>query len=256
LSLQRCEGKNLESVLEEVRNRFGDTATIVEANRLRAGGVGGFFARERFEVVVDVDDDDAAPAATELPAEYGVEATEDFCERLLTMADDVSDLEQTPPISTEQPEFSAILDSITRHMDRDPAARPSPDPAPVAAAVPAPAYAGTDAPVKPRTDASGKPAIDAPGKPAIDARALARLGLPEDIRRAAATTAAPAPGADPSAWLLGLLGNLPAAPPLPQSAGSVIVVAGPREAALHLARQINAELGLDAVGLVIASPGY
>ena len=55
MSLQRCEGNNLESVLEEVRTRFGDTVTIVEANRLRKGGLGGFFARERFEVVVDVD---------------------------------------------------------------------------------------------------------------------------------------------------------------------------------------------------------
>src|SRR5581483_11314202 len=114
-------GKNLESVLEEVRNRFGDTATIVEANRLRRGGVGGFFAKERFEVVVDVDDDDGPPApVTELPAEFGLEATEDFCERLLSLADGVSDAESGGPaaaaISTQQPQFSAVLDSITRHM--------------------------------------------------------------------------------------------------------------------------------------------
>jgi hypothetical protein len=36
----------------------------------------------------------------------------------------------------------------------------------------------------------------------------------------------------------------------------VIVVAGAREAALLLARQITAELGLDLDGLVIASQGY
>jgi len=75
LSLQRCEGSKLESVLEEVRARFGDTVTIVEANRLRKGGVGGFFARERYEVVVDIDDE-----FTELPETFGLEATEDFCE--------------------------------------------------------------------------------------------------------------------------------------------------------------------------------
>ena len=68
MSLQRCEGNNLESVLEEVRNRFGDTVTIVEANRLRKGGLGGFFARERFEVVVDVED-----GPTVLPLDYGLE---------------------------------------------------------------------------------------------------------------------------------------------------------------------------------------
>jgi hypothetical protein len=233
LSLQRCEGTNLESVLEQVRARFGDTVTIVEANRLRKGGVGGFFARERFEVVVDTDDDEDALATSDVPAEYGVEATEDFCERLLSLADGVSDdvwaarfEPEIASVSTEQPEFAAVLDSITRHMEGPPLRMPAVLPEPL------------------------QPA------PGIDARALARVGLPEDIRRAAASIPAPAPGADPSAWLLGLLGDLPVAPPLPQGAGSVIVVVGAREAALLLARQITAELGLDPESLVIASSGY
>jgi len=234
LSLRRCEGTNLESVLEEVRGRFGGTVTIVEANRLRKGGIGGFFARERFEVVVDVADDDPfADLPTEVPTEYGVEATEDFCERLLSMADDVSDRDEParvgsslPSVSTEQPAFAAVLDSITRHMD---------------------------GPARPPGGSTLRP--DSPAT-APDARALARIGLPEDIRRRAASTPGPAPGADPSDWLLGLLAGLPEAPPLPQGRGSVIVVAGAREAALLLARQITAELGLDPDGLVFASPGY
>jgi hypothetical protein len=216
----------LESVLEEVRNRFGDTVAIVEANRLRKGGVGGFFARERFEVVVDVDEDGHSSAEpTEIPAEFGLEATEDFCERLLTMADAVSDGDRdeasgpsATSVSTEQPGFAAVLDSITRHMDSPTAA-----------------------------DAAA---------PLVDARALARLGLPEDIRRAALVHPAPPAGTDPSPWLLGLLSDLPAAGRLPQGPGSVIVVAGGREAALHLARQIAAELGLDPDALLIASAGY
>jgi len=251
LSLQRCEGKNLESVLEQVRNRFGDTATIVEANRLRTGGVAGFFSRERFEVVVDVegDDEDGSPAPTDLPAEFGLEATEDFCDRLLTLADGVSDLEQQAPapgpapISTEQPEFSAVLASITRHMEAPTPATAAPVPAPVPVPVPAPLAAPVAQPVPPRA------------KPTVDARALARLGLPEDIRRAAVAAPAAA-GADPSAWLVGLLGDLPAAPRLPQGPGSVIVVVGARDAALHLARQLAGELGLDPDSLLIASPNY
>ncbi|HKN89152.1 MAG TPA: hypothetical protein VJ622_02625, partial [Acidimicrobiia bacterium] len=152
MSLQRCEGKNLESVLEEVRNRFGDTVTIVEANRLRKGGVGGFFAKERFEVVVDVDDDEHPPsAATEIPAEFGLAATEDFCDRLISLADGVSDLDETAPtpsapsppsatpsISTEQPEFSAVLESITRHMEAQAAPLPGPALAPAPAPMPPP----------------------------------------------------------------------------------------------------------------------
>jgi hypothetical protein len=227
LSLQRCEGKNLESVLEEVRNRFGDTATIVEANRLRTGGVGGFFAKERFEVVVDIDD---APA--ELPAEFGLEATEDFCERLLGLADDVSDAESgaAAAISTEQPQFAAVLESITRHMEAPP------DPAPTAAPTAASTVASTAT--------------------AIDNRTLARLGLPEDIRRAAVAKPAPTAGTDPSAWLLGLLEHLPAPAPLPEGRGAVIVVAGGREAAVTLARQLAADLGLDPGALLLAATGY
>lgn len=234
MSLQRCEGSNLESVLEEVRARFGDTATIVEANRLRKGGVGGFFARERFEVVVDIDDEDDDPFAslpTEVPPEYGVEATEDFCERLLSMADDASDRDEPArpgpvglSLSTEQPEFAAVLDSITRHMDEPPR--------------------------------SASPEQTAPARAAIDARALARVGLPEDIRRKAAAAPGPAPGVGASEWLAFLLDGLPAAPPLPQGRGSVIVVAGAREAALLLARQLTAELGLDPDAVMFASPGY
>jgi len=222
LSLQRCEGKNLESVLEEVRNRFGDTATIVEANRLRKGGVGGFFSRERFEVVVDVDD-----APVELPAEFGLEATEDFCDRLLALADGVSDGDGAPAqtISTEQPQFSAVLESITRHMEA------KPEPAPTVA----------------------PPASTPPG---VDNRTLARLGLPEDVRRAAVANPAPAAGTDPSAWLLGLLEHLPTPAPLPEGRGAVIVVAGGREAAINLARQIVADLGLDSGALLVAATGY
>jgi len=234
LSLQRCEGKDLESVLDQVRSRFGDTATIVEANRLRRGGVGGFFARERFEVVVDVED--AAPV--DLPEDYGLEATEDFCERLLSLADGVSDAESAPvaTVSTEQPQFSAVLESITRHMESN--ARPAPAPA----APPAPAPAAPPAP--------------APAATVVDNRTLARLGLPEDIRRAAVVHPAPTASTDPSAWLLGLLEHLPAAAPLPEGPGAVIVVAGGREAAVTLARQIAADLHLDADAVLLASVGY
>lgn len=52
---QRFEGQDLASVLERVREVHGEDARIVAANRLRKGGVGGFFARELFEVIVEFD---------------------------------------------------------------------------------------------------------------------------------------------------------------------------------------------------------
>jgi len=238
LSLQRCEGKNLESVLEEVRSRFGHTVTILEANRLRKGGVGGFFAKERFEVVVDVDDEDGP---SDIPAEFGMEATEDFCERLLSLADDVNDYEPAPAaVSTEQPAFSAVLDSITRHMEAEPAVSPATTPV----------EPGSRLLLRPPA-----PHVPEP-KPAVDSRALARIGLPEDLRRTALAKPAPADGTDLSVWLIGLLENLPQPEPLPRGQGAVIVVAGARDAALELAGSIADELGLDDESLLIASPGY
>ncbi|MGH1504206.1 MAG: hypothetical protein ACRBI6_11660 [Acidimicrobiales bacterium] len=51
----RFSGPDLERLLDDVRAEFGDDVTIVEANKIRSGGVGGFFAKELFEIVVDVD---------------------------------------------------------------------------------------------------------------------------------------------------------------------------------------------------------
>src|SRR3954451_4415138 len=42
---------------------MGDDVTIVEANRLRRGGVAGFFAKERFEVFVTERPEEPAGAA-------------------------------------------------------------------------------------------------------------------------------------------------------------------------------------------------
>ncbi len=40
-------------MLEDVRDELGDDVRIVAANRVRKGGLGGFFAREYFEVIAD-----------------------------------------------------------------------------------------------------------------------------------------------------------------------------------------------------------
>ncbi len=58
----RFEGPDLEALLEDVRGRFGADVTILEANRIRTGGLGGFFAREAYEVVVELDGPEEAPA--------------------------------------------------------------------------------------------------------------------------------------------------------------------------------------------------
>jgi pyruvate/2-oxoglutarate dehydrogenase complex dihydrolipoamide acyltransferase (E2) component len=120
-----------------------------------------------------------------------------------------------------------------------------------AATAPPPALAAYATPVAPSVPAP----LPAPLESALDVRALARLGLPDDLTQAASATSVPI-GADPASWLLGLFEQMPAAEHLPRGQGSVIVVAGGREAALELARQLAEELGLDPEALLIASPTY
>ena len=49
----RFEGNDLETLLQRVRAEVGDEARIIAANRLRKGGIGGFFAKELYEVIVE-----------------------------------------------------------------------------------------------------------------------------------------------------------------------------------------------------------
>ena len=48
------EGDNLESLLSRVRDEYGPSAQIVSAERMRTGGVAGFFAKERYELTVEL----------------------------------------------------------------------------------------------------------------------------------------------------------------------------------------------------------
>ena len=47
----RFTGRELSTLLEQVRDELGAEATILEANKIRTGGVAGFFKTEQYEVV-------------------------------------------------------------------------------------------------------------------------------------------------------------------------------------------------------------
>ena len=70
------EGPAIEPLLARVHAEHGPRARIVKAERVRAGGFGGFFARERFEVTVEVDDAEpgTAPAPVDALADALVDA--------------------------------------------------------------------------------------------------------------------------------------------------------------------------------------
>ncbi|SDC85435.1 hypothetical protein SAMN05216410_2396 [Sanguibacter gelidistatuariae] len=64
------EGTDLEALMIRVRAELGPRARVVKAERVRSGGVGGFFAKERFELTVDVPDD-ASPGLRTASASAG-----------------------------------------------------------------------------------------------------------------------------------------------------------------------------------------
>lgn len=130
-----------------VRAELGPRARVVKAERVRSGGVGGFFAKERFELTVDVPDDvpvggrtpaaprftaapTAATTATTAPPASGVDAesvTAVGLDALLAAADAAdrhgAAAARTPvpgdagvgverEVSTEQDTFATVLDSV------------------------------------------------------------------------------------------------------------------------------------------------
>lgn len=53
LSRRLFEGPDIQKVLARIQSELGPAAQIVSAEKVRRGGVGGFFARETYQVVVD-----------------------------------------------------------------------------------------------------------------------------------------------------------------------------------------------------------
>ncbi|MGC8463042.1 MAG: hypothetical protein ACP5P9_05160 [Acidimicrobiales bacterium] len=65
------DGPDLEEVLEQAIAEAGPGGRIVTADRVRKGGVAGFFAREHFEVTVEIDDEPAADDRGRAPRASG-----------------------------------------------------------------------------------------------------------------------------------------------------------------------------------------
>ena len=59
------EGSDLQELLTQVRETHGETARVVRAERIRSGGVAGFFSKERYEVTVEMDGDTAGDTAAD-----------------------------------------------------------------------------------------------------------------------------------------------------------------------------------------------
>lgn len=71
---QRYVGAELSAVLAEVQKAHGSRATIVSVDRVREGGVAGFFAKENFEVLVDATAEGRAALGPALEPDRGLSA--------------------------------------------------------------------------------------------------------------------------------------------------------------------------------------
>lgn len=102
------EGPDLEELLARVREEHGTEARIVSADRLRRGGVGGFFSKQWFELGVEVPDPAATPAPAPGPAlDPGLDPALDTVEALLAMADQAD----------SAPSFGAALSAAESPVD-------------------------------------------------------------------------------------------------------------------------------------------
>jgi hypothetical protein len=151
------EGPDLEELLARVRDEHGPEARIVSADRLRRGGVGGFFSKQWFELGVEVPDpSSAAPAAPAL----------DTVEALLALADQA---DGTPAFGTVLAAAESPVDSPEQIAAMQRAAltgipSPAPEPVPDLAAAIAAALAETA--TADRADLASTPPAPAPAAPA------------------------------------------------------------------------------------------
>lgn len=180
------DGEDLRALMLRVRDEMGPGARIVKAERVRTGGVGGFFAREHYELTVEVPEqptprrtprrtvpprDDAPEARADVGLDALLAAAEE-AERRAT-ADDAPGGPDQPTVSTDGATFTEVLDSVRRMVEPDaftpatppsvtgpttrvdapPAARDEPRrPAPLRTAPPARADAGDEADDTDRAD--------------------------------------------------------------------------------------------------------
>lgn len=221
-SRQRYEGDSLEELLEKAKYELSADAVIVSANKIRTGGIAGFFAKERFEIVVE-----GAPAQRPRTAALTPATLLDLAERVSdTEQSRVNDSEPLHVGGSEQSPFAAVFNRITDEIRLD----------------------------------TGDPTLDltteeAPQRNDEVITMLTALGLPKTLATASYVGSVSS-DCDISTSLFTAMKRLPSPPRLPQFAGAILVAIGEREDALELGRVMATEVGLDPENIVLASSSY
>lgn len=256
------EGFPLEAVLARVHDEHGADATIVAAERVRRGGIGGFFAREVFQVTVEVDParEVAAGHEAERPTPE-IAVLDDSAAAIGAAADDRFGADEFGDGFGDDeidPEDIAGALALGEPTDRDgaddemwallaAAATRVPEPAAVDAPVGQPAALVPDADL-----ALPVPAF--PTSPVLVALPPS-AEVADHAARAARSGASVVPAVRGAADLAALIARFEPywrAPRLP--AAGVIAVVGARAEALRVAGALAAAIGVRPDDVVVASP--
>lgn len=120
------EGPDLQTLLEKIRSEYGAEARIVQAEKVRRGGVAGFFARERFNIQVEVP---RAPAISQRAPTLGgttVRSVMDLVDRLNREEEALHrDVIDAPQVTVHSP-AKAVQPSASAARSGAPASSPRP----------------------------------------------------------------------------------------------------------------------------------
>ena len=235
----QLEGPDLEGLLARVRAEHGDEARIIRADRVRSGGIAGFFARERYQLTVAVE------ARTQPAGQPAAPRT------LLDLADAVSAREAAEPaaaagrrhratagapVSTDGAAFAEVLSRLQREVADIPLA-------PAAGAAPVDAADDQDDPA---------PVVPLQRHPREGTQPA--LTQPAGTRPVPRAAQVPDPGEDLEE-MLAWIRTLPAVPAPRYGAGQVVAVLGALPQALEVATVLGRQCGLTAASVLAAVPG-
>jgi hypothetical protein len=253
---QAFDGHTLEAALARVAEEVGPNARIMQAEKVRSGGVAGFFARERFEVTVEISDDPEDSADGPVPGPQRAEP--------MSLLDLVEEVSRQDRASTGSPAAAGHRPGGVAEGETDADAdafRPSTEGKTfheVLRGIASDAGLFSGAPI--RVDdapahvddepAAGEPVPGSDAEPCVDATAgmLLAVGVPEHLVGASAGL----PAASVAQRLLHVLEPIPSAPPVIARRGDVVVVVGEERVTIEAAGYLAGQLGQDADDVVLA----
>ncbi len=148
-----------------MNSRYGEQARIVHAERVRTGGIAGFFAKERYEVAVEIDDDPPAlssqlarSASHGQTPPSGDESVALLVAEAMNRSDENLDgvFYQPPPVSTSGPVFAGVMASLHTAIGLDETQ---------VAGVPLPVSAGISSPASTVASRNEEPHLANPPRP-------------------------------------------------------------------------------------------